>query len=69
MEEFDPDLVCEFATGSIGAESFIALHIKEDVTFELEITNYNVDDFSAPKKKAGYICEKDGKYNNHSNLN
>ena len=61
MEDFEPDTVCEFATGEVGDESFIDLVIVDGSTFELEITNYNVEDYSADKKKAGYICEKDGK--------
>lgn len=45
------------------AESFFALKIETPTDFRLEITKYNLLDYSAPKIRAGYICEREGKIN------
>jgi len=42
------------------AESFLALRIETPTDLRLEITEYNIDDYSAARKKAGYICEREG---------
>lgn len=42
------------------AESFVALRIMDETDLELEVTKYNIDDYLAPRKKAGYICEIEG---------
>ena len=38
----------------------MALYLKDESTFELEITKYNIDDFSAERKKEGYLCTIEG---------
>jgi hypothetical protein len=40
----------------------MALYLKDESTFELEITKYNIDDFSAERKKEGYLCTLEGNY-------
>ena len=51
----------DFLASDDGAESFMALYLKDESTFELEITKYNIDDFSAERKKEGYLCTLEGK--------
>ena len=52
----------DFLASDDGAESFMALYLKDESTFELEITKYNIDDFSAERKKEGYLCTLEGNY-------
>ena len=40
----------------------MALYLKDESTFELEITKYNIDDFSAERKKEGYLCTLEGNF-------
>lgn len=58
--------ICTMGTGDFlasddRAESFVALYLKDQTTFELEVTKYNQDDFSAERVESGYICTKEGK--------
>ena len=47
------------------AESFVALRIVDKTDLQLEVTKYNIDDYSAPRKKAGYICEIEGRISSY----
>mgnify|MGYP001374217431 CR=1 FL=1 len=49
-------------TSDDGAESFMALYLKDEATFELEVTKYNIDDLSAEREKQGYLCTLEGNY-------
>ena len=52
----------DFLASDDGAESFIALYLKDETTYELDITKYNIGDFSADKKKEGYLCTLESKH-------
>ena len=42
-------------------EFFATIEIKSDLTTrELKLTQFNQDDYTLPREKAGYICEKEG---------
>ena len=59
--------LCDLGTGDFlasdeGAESYVALYLKDDETFELDITMYKIDAFSPEsRKKEGYLCTLEGK--------
>lgn len=42
------------------SESFMALRLESTTQHHLEIMKFNIDDYSVTRKKAGYICEKEG---------
>ena len=70
MWDLEPqgNTLCNLGTGDFlpadnKAQSFVALRIHEESRKELEITQYNQADYSAARKKAGYLCEKEGKVN------
>ena len=67
MSDLEPEgnTLCNLGTGDFlpadnKAQSFVALRIHDGSRKELEITQYNQADYSAPRKKAGYLCEKEG---------
>ncbi len=56
--------MCSFGSGDVipsttKAESFVAFRLMDKDNRELEITQFNQDDYTKNKKEAGYICEKE----------